>query len=380
MELCAARGAGLSALSSSWAPFIIVTSTLLKPGGRLAFVVPAEIGHAPYARPVLEHLLANFAWVQVCAVRRKLFPELSEDCWLLYCDGFGGSTHRLALSIMDVFQQSGMPPTPDIFVDVADWRRWRHRLRPYLVGAEVRATYRELADSPHSMRLRDVASVGVGYVTGANDFFHLRPSQAERARIPDHVLCPAVRNGRCLSGQAITSETVAAWRRGDEPMLLLRLDRTGAVPRPVKKYLDSAAGVKAREAYKCRSRDPWYAVPQVSIPDAFLSYMSGGAPVLAANHAGCVATNSVHVVKVSGRLTVAQLQERWRQPITKLSCELEGHPLGGGMLKLEPREAGNVLLADGIPETLEHEARIAEGLDALRSWRHYVGPPFMSMD
>ena len=185
LELCAAHGARFTALSSSWAPFIVVTSTLLKPQGRLAFVVPAEVGHAPYAQPVLKHLLANFAWVQVLAIRRKLFPELSEDCWLLYCDGFGGKTSQIAFSVMDAFRFSSAPPKPDMFVTTDDWKRWGHRLRPYFLPSDIRSMYRELAESSDSLRLGDVARVGIGYVTGANDFFHLRPSQAEQAEIPE---------------------------------------------------------------------------------------------------------------------------------------------------------------------------------------------------
>ena len=49
-------------------------------------------------------------------------------------------------------------------------------------------------------------------------------------------------------------------------------------------------------------------------------------------------------LRLNGGLPLSELQDIWRQPIPQLSCELEGHPLGGGMLKLEPREAGNVLL------------------------------------
>jgi hypothetical protein len=90
-QLCERHGASFSSLSSSWAPFLVATASLLKPGGRMAFVVPAEIGHAPYAVPVLDYMTRRFERVQVIAVRRKLFPELSEDCWLLYADGFGGS-------------------------------------------------------------------------------------------------------------------------------------------------------------------------------------------------------------------------------------------------------------------------------------------------
>ncbi len=139
----------------------------------------------------------------------------------------------------------------------------------------------------------------------------------------------------------------------------------------MKKYLDSAAGHKARETYKCRNRDPWYAVPDVTIPHAFLSYMSGRAPTLVANDAKCVATNSIHVVKLNGAITLSELQDRWRQPIIQLSCELEGHPLGGGLLKLEPREAGKIVLALRASRMREQEVQIREGLDVLRRWRHY---------
>ena len=89
-KLCASLGADFSGLASSWAPFLVATASLLKPGGRMSFVVPAEIGHAPYAAPLLEYLLRRFAVVHVVAVRDKLFPDLSEDCWLLHAEGFRG--------------------------------------------------------------------------------------------------------------------------------------------------------------------------------------------------------------------------------------------------------------------------------------------------
>ena len=73
---CAAHGAAFSGLTSSWAPFLVATAALLKPGGRMAFVVPAEIGHAPYASPLIEYLVAHFKHVQIVAVREKLFPGL----------------------------------------------------------------------------------------------------------------------------------------------------------------------------------------------------------------------------------------------------------------------------------------------------------------
>ena len=71
-RLSAKLGAEFTGLTASWAPFLLVTASLLRPGGRMAFVVPAAIGHAPYAAPLLEYLIRNFATVQIVAVREKL--------------------------------------------------------------------------------------------------------------------------------------------------------------------------------------------------------------------------------------------------------------------------------------------------------------------
>ena len=86
LALCASLGVRLSGLCSSWVPHLIAAASLLRPGGRMAFVVPAEIGHAPYAAPLVEWFAGHFADLRVVAVREKLFPELSEDVWLLFAD------------------------------------------------------------------------------------------------------------------------------------------------------------------------------------------------------------------------------------------------------------------------------------------------------
>jgi len=370
LQLCARNGAEFSALSSSWAPFIVATATLLKPGGRMAFVVPAEIGHAPYARPVLEYLIGHFDRVQVVAIQRKIFPELSEDCWLLRADGFGGRTDHLFLSPLTQFGFMKEPPTVGIRVAVREWREWHCRLRSFLLSSEVRQLYKQNADDTRSARLESVAKVGIGYVTGDNEFFHLRPSEAERLGIPEDVLHPSVRNSKALRGRAITRSKVASWRRQDEPNFLLRLQPDNGFPRTVQRYLESAAGQKARTAYKCRNRNPWYVVPDVVVPDAFLSYMSGEGPGLVANHAGCTGSNSVHMVVLTAGMKVSEIQSAWRKPFTRLSCEIEGHALGGGMLKLEPREAGRVVLVQRDSPSRRERQLIAEGIETMRHWRH----------
>ncbi|MFN3727575.1 MAG: N-6 DNA methylase [Allosphingosinicella sp.] len=373
LDLCLDLGARFSGLTSSWAPFIVATAGLLKRGGRMAFVLPAEIGHAPYAAPLLEYLVTSFSTVHIIAVRRKLFPTLSEDCWLLYADGFGGRADAIDLTVLDEFVPDRVPPKPTLRVNLEEWRTvWGRRLRPYLLPASVRRVYAAALADPDTHRLSDFASVGIGYVSGNNDFFHLRPSDAKRLRIPAGLLQPSLRNGRAMPDRQITNATVESWVRKDEPVLLLRLTRDQELPAAVRNYLDSSAGREARQGYKCRNRAPWYAVPDVQIPDFVLSYMSGRNANLVRNSAGVSCTNSVHAVRVQDRALAARLLPQWSSPFVRLSCELEGHALGGGMLKLEPREAGRIVFPSATAVKAADEEELEDAIGSLQRWRHYA--------
>lgn len=373
LRMCARVGARFNGLASSWAPFLVATAMLLRPGGRMAFVVPAEIGHAPYSAPLIEYLASHFGMVHVIAVRDKLFPELSEDCWLLYVDGFGQQTAEIRFSTLLSFGKMAAPPKCFMRIPVSDWRTtWGRRLRPFLMPREAREMYREAVTDDGTRRFGELANIGIGYVSGANDFFHLRPSEAKRLRIPEQLLHPTVRNGRALPVRRLTASAVGKWHRDDEQVLLLRLSKKDRVPAPVARYLDTEAGQLAREAYKCRVREPWYSVPDVQIPDFFLSYMSGLTPNLVRNDAGCTCTNSVHSVRIREGVNVSRLLDTWESPFIKLSCELEGHPLGGGMLKLEPREASQIALPSEAVLSRLNAGVVDEAVSALREWRHYA--------
>lgn len=372
-RLCSGLGADFSGLSSSWAPFLVATASLLKPGGRMAFLVPAEIGHAPYAAPLIEYLAGHFERVHIIAVRTRLFPDLSEDCWLLYTEGFGGRTGEIHFSSVDRMEPRSDRPTAER-LSIGEWRgSWNRRLRPLLVEPAARELYQAAAAHEEAYRFGEIARIGIGYVSGANDFFHLRPSEAVRWGIPDCCLHPSIRNGRSLPPLRLTRAYVERWLENDEPVMLLRLPRRGTLPAGVRRYLDTDAARLARQTYKCRMRDPWYSVPDVQVPDLFLSYMSGVEPSLVVNDAGCTCTNSVHSVRMRDQALVAALVDAWNTPFVRLSCEIEGHPLGGGLLKLEPREAARILFPPpALSSAQESAPEIRRAVATMRAWRHYA--------
>ncbi len=339
----------------------------------MAFVVPAEIGHATYSSPLLDYLVGHFATVHIVAVRSKLFPKLSEDCWLLYADGRGGRSTEIRFSALERIEAMKEPPRQYVAVSVKEWRTlWGRRLRPFIMSPRARALYREAAEDRRSKKLGELGRIGIGYVTGANDFFHLRPSQAEKSGVPGAVLYPTVRNSRALPSHRVNMATVERWRRMDAPMWLLHLSRDMELPDSIHRYLDTAAGKAARQAYKCRTRDPWYVVPDVRIPDFFLAYMSGRTPSLVRNDARCACTNSVHGLQLEPGVSTHQIESLWNDPFVQLSCELEGHPLGGGMLKLEPGEAARIVLPAPAFLTRVDAQIVNDAIANMRAWRHYA--------
>ena len=365
---CEARGVRLSGLSSSWAHFVVGASTLLRPGGRLGFVVPAEIGYAVYARNVVRYLVDSFGELRIRAVRKKLFPHLSEDCWLLEAADFGGRARKVTLSLADEFGGAGTTWT-DIAIprDLLEEYEWR--LRPFLLPPPILDAYDRTRRSGGVRRLGEIVRLGIGYVTGANDFFHLRPSEAAQWRIPDKFLTPAVRSSRDLQGDDVSQRTVRSWLTEDRPSLLLDLNEVSRIPAAVRRYLDSEEGRFARQSYKCQTRDPWYCVPDVRVPDAFLSIMAGAEPRLVSNSSGAVCTNSVHAVHLADGYTISDIQRSWATPLARLSCEVEGHSLGGGLLKLEPREARQILLPLEFDVDIGTSQLLEAGIHSMREWR-----------
>ena len=231
----------------------------------MAFVVPAEIGHATYSEPLLEALCGHFDRVHVVAIREKLFPTLSEDCWILHCDGFGGRTDEIMLSALARFRRLDAPPQSVRRVSLAAWRKAGGRLRRFLLPERGLALYDELVALPGVHRFSDIGHAGIGYVTGANDFFHLRPTEAQFWHLPQNLFRVAVRKGEQLPGQAVDQKAVRAWIANDEPVLLLHLAGVDPLPQPVRDYLQTDAGQNAKETYKCRNRNPWEVCPMLRL-------------------------------------------------------------------------------------------------------------------
>jgi adenine-specific DNA methylase len=364
--LACAREAGveLAQLSSSWAPFLIHAVSFLKRGGRLGMVVPAELGHARYAKQVLGFLFRKFGRIQLRIFREKLFPELSEDTALLLCEEFENPCSRLSVTLLKNLEGNEAETAIEHPVDIEAIRTGRVKFSHYLLSSKARQLYENLAREKQVVALGAAADVGIGYVTGHNDFFHLSVEESLRWGIPRPFLRPAILSMADSRGTVIRQRDWQDLRDEGKKCYLLNIpakDEMALSPR-VRKYLNQGKTLEVPERFKCRVRDVWYSVPHVRVADAFLSYMSGQWPRLVRNGASLVAPNTLHLVRFEKGWKASSFIAGWYSSLTRLSCELEGHALGGGMLKLEPSEAEEVLVAMPYPA---EAPQLAKEVDVL---------------
>ncbi len=330
-------GVRLSALASSWAAFTVHATLFLQPAGRLALVLPAELLSTNYAGEVRSFLMRRFARVRLVLFTERVFPGVLEEVVLLLAEGEGPSDYCELHQFRDARQLAEATRT------VSRWRpsdpegKWT----PALLEPGALRVYRQLAEHEDFTTLQSWGETTLGAVTGNNGFFALSEARVAALGLTDEDLValspPGSRHLRRLAFSASDWESL---RQRDGRVWLFR---PAADPSPAGwRYIAEGERAGVHRAYKCRVRDPWWRTPIVLAPDLFVTYMNADTPRLASNGAGVRHLNSVHGLylgpQVAGPaaelLPIASLNS-----MTLVGAETVGRAYGGGMLKLEPREA-----------------------------------------
>lgn len=344
LERALHAGVQLTRLASSWAHFVAHAVAFLKPGGRLALILPAELIHTTYAAPLREHLRLSFEETHVISFRQSVFPGVQEEVVVLLAAGKEKGPGRLGLteveSASDLRDLRPVLARAELFEPGEEPEKW---IPGYAAHPGV-AILDHLEEHALFNPLGEVGKANIGFVSGANEYFVLTPEEAARRRLPKSSLRPALIRARQIPGLQITSKDIARIQAQEERCLLwLPGDR---LTRSERAYVTAGEDLGYAERYKCRVRTPWFRVPGVVTPDAFLTYMSDVVPRLCLNRARVVSSNTllnVRLPRIPADLRQAFVVAFYNSA-TLLSCERIGRSYGGGVLKLEPREADRILV------------------------------------
>jgi adenine-specific DNA-methyltransferase len=336
-EAALRAGVNLTRLASSWAAFTVHAALFLRPGGRLALVLPAELLSVNYAAEVRSFLMRRFGRVRLVLFTERVFPGVLEEVVLLLAEGAGGTDHCELLQVHDVAELATGPGAVSTWSPRPGDAKWTSAL----LSEQALAVYSGALAGAGTATLHAWGETTLGAVTGNNGYFTLSPREAEaRGLRPGVDLEPLSPPGsRHLRRLGLTGRD---WEQlGSLGRATLLFRPPGDPSAAARAYIAEGERLGVPAAYKCRVRTPWWRVPVVPPADLLLTYMNADTPRLSANSARVRHLNSVHGVYLRpglgdlGRtLPVAALNS-----LTLLGAEVVGRAYGGGMLKLEPREA-----------------------------------------
>lgn len=338
-------------LTNVWVPFVAASARALRPGGRMGFVIPAELLQVSYAAQLRTFLTENFREVHVVTCNELLFDQAEQEVVILLADGAlapPNAEHECAVSVSVTETVEALLSTPaETYIKTAPKKRVAHSnekwLRYFLSQKQI-DLLRELRESGAARTLGDYGSVDVGIVTGSNDFFVVSASEVKRWNLHQFVV-PIVARAAHLKGVTITT---ADWRNleaGDGRVYLLQLGKADreSLPAEALAYVEMGEKASYHLGYKCSLRKPWYDVPAVWSPDAFLFAHIQEFPRFTANQVQVACTDTLRRFRFHGSPR-KDLIASFYTSLTGSSAEIEGRSYGGGVLGIEPTEAERLLV------------------------------------
>jgi adenine-specific DNA-methyltransferase len=338
-EAALRAGVCLTGLASSWAAFTVHAALFLKAGGRLGLVLPAELLTVNYAAEVRRFLVERFARVRLVLFTERVFPGVLEEVVLLLADGYDeGPAAHCELEQVRTAADLGTPAT------VA--RLWKPRpvdgkWTPSLLSTSALRAYIAVESADGFTTLHEWGETTLGMVTGNNRYFALPPARAKELGLRSgELLALSPPGSRHLRGLAFTASAYDALAATGSATLLFR--PPGDPSPAARAYIEAGERLGINDAYKCRVRSPWWRVPLVKPADLLLTYMNADTPRLCTNRRAVYHLNSVHGLYLRPglrQLGMDLLPLASLNSMTLLGAETVGRAYGGGMLKLEPKEA-----------------------------------------
>jgi adenine-specific DNA methylase len=361
--------------TNAWVPFVVASLALLRPGGRLAMVVPSELLHVLHARSLRRFLLEQCARVLVLDPQDIWFDDTLQGVVLLLAQKRErGGAGDADVAIAPVKDRTALADPAGEHFRRADFFPASDLNDKWMLGLLTpgeRALLRGLAPGPGVRPFGELASVDVGIVTGANRFF-LVPDAVVRAYGLGAWAHPMFGRSEHVRGVVYDKQTHQENRDNGLPANFLWFgDRPlDEFPDGARRYIRHGEAQGLHRRYKCRIRTPWYNVPSVYTAPVGMLKRSHHFPRLIRNSAGAYTTDTAYRIAPRPGVRAADLVVSFVNSLTALTTELEGRHYGGGVLELVPSEIERVLVPAGrhTPEALarlDRAARLAPAPEVL---------------
>ncbi len=360
LELMRRVGLRPTRLTNAWVPFVAASTVLVRDGGRVGLVLPAELLQVTYAAQLREFLLTRFREITLVTFERLVFDGILQEV-VLFCGIAGAGPAQIrTVALRDADELAGLnvehverlPLSPALLHEKEKWTKY------FLDPAAIRLL-RTLKRSDGLTRLGCLADVDVGIVTGRNSFFTFTHAQARELGLLPHCV-PLVSRSAQLSGLVYDTDCRASDVAANHRTWLLDAPRHPVDPALVA-HINAGEAAGVHTGYKCSIRTPWWSTPSLWNPDLFMLRQIHLAPRLTVNAAAATSTDTVHRVRLVPHVTATALAAVFHNSATFAFAEIMGRSYGGGILELEPAEAEQL----PIPPPAHASAELAGDVDLL---------------
>lgn len=332
--------------TNAWVPFVLASLALLKPGGRLAMVLPSEIIHVLHAQSLRTQLSLECRKIVIIDPEEIWFEGTLQGAIILMLEKKKGDEPSEGLGLIPVQGRDFLLEDPSAVFDnvkpisgstiSAKWTR-------AFLGTETLELLEKIEKNNHVYRFKKIAKVDVGIVTGANKFFLVDDATVVANRLHQWAHPMFGRSEHC-PGVIYDKRQHDVNKTAGLPANFLWFPEGAAREHlEVARYVTKGESDLLHTRYKTRIRRSWYTVPSVYTSEIGMLKRSHNAPRLILNEAGAFTTDTAYRIK-SLTIPASQLVASFVNPLTALSAELEGRTYGGGVLELVPSEIERLLI------------------------------------
>ena len=348
--------------TNAWVPFILASMALLRPGGRLAMVVPAEIIHVTHAQSLRSYLGKECRRLVIVDPEELWFDGTLQGAVILMAEKRSGPRQKAeGLGMVPVRGRGFLLRSPaELFAapQSINGKTVAGKWTRALLDIETRQLFDELEDHPDVHRFDDIARVDVGIVTGANKFFLVSDETVETYGLSKYAHPMFGRSEHCPGVIYDERQHSANAEKGNPTNFLWFDDAPASMRSGPRRYIESGERELLHTRYKCRIRAPWFKVPSVYATEVGMLKRSHNTPRLILNRIGAYTTDTAYRIRTRD-IAGERLVGCFLNPMTALSAELEGRHYGGGVLELIPSEIERLLVP--LPENVDLDL---EALDA----------------
>ena len=339
-------GLTYSKLTNAWVSFVVGSSLLLKDkGGRIGFVLPAEVLQVSYALQLRKFLAHFYNKINIISFEKLVFPDIQQEVVLLLCEKNETTNHNIEhIELRDASDLQKLDvailKSPKKKIDFKS-NKWTF----YFLEQEEIDFLENIAKKRNIPTLGKFANVEVGITTGSNDFFTVPLTTIEEYDLQDYAR-PMV--GRSVQVNSVIF-TGKDWENNKFSKAKAHLlvfpesknlnKKNGAV-----KYIAHGESLGIHKGYKTGIRNDWFVVPSLKISDALFIRRNNLYPRLIINEAEAYTTDTMHRVFVKPDTDIKALTASYYNSLSLAFTEVSGRSHGGGVLELMPNEAERVLL------------------------------------